>query len=190
MKLLEEKILKDGQIYPGNVLKVGSFLNHQIDVPFLMNIGREFYNKFKDENITKIITIESSGIAIACLTATFFNVPIIFAKKTQTLNLADDVYSASVHSYTHNNDYTARIEKRFLTSHDRILIIDDFLANGAALMGLIDIVSQAGASLAGCGVVIEKVFQGGGNALREKGICVESLAQIEKMTDEGEIFFV
>ena len=189
MKLLEEKILKDGKVYPGKVLKVGAFLNHQIDVPFLMEVGREFYNLFKDEKITKIITIESSGIAIACLAATFFDVPVVFAKKTQTLNISDDVYSATVHSYTHNNDYTARIERQYLSKEDRVLIIDDFLANGAALIGLTDMVAQSGASLAGCGIVIEKLFQGGGDMMREKGVRVESLAKIESMTDDGKIVF-
>ena len=189
MRALEEKILNDGKIFPGGVLKVGSFLNHQIDVPFIRQIAAEFYRLFKDENITKILTIESSGIAIAVLCAARFEVPVVFAKKHQTKNLTDDCYVAGIHSFTHGNDYEARVERQFLTEKDRVLIIDDFLANGAALEGLIDIIKQSGAYLAGCGIVIEKSFQKGGERIRNSGVRVESLAVIDEMTDDGKIVF-
>ncbi|MBQ9032531.1 MAG: xanthine phosphoribosyltransferase [Parasporobacterium sp.] len=190
MRLLEEKILKDGKVFPGGVLKVGSFLNHQIDVPFMKEIGKEFYRRFKDEQITKILTIETSGIAIAVACAAEFDVPVLFAKKHQTRNLTNDCYVAHIHSYTHGNDYEARVEKQFLNASDRVLVIDDFLANGAALDGLIEIIRQAGAYLAGCGIVIEKAFQEGGPRLRKQGIRIESLAMIESMSDDGTITFV
>ena len=190
MKSLEEKILKDGKVFPGGVLKVGSFLNHQIDVPFMTEIGKEFYRLFKDEKITKILTIETSGIAIAVVCAVQFHVPVVFAKKHQTRNLTNDCYVAGIHSYTHGNDYEARVEKQFLNENDRVLVIDDFLANGAALEGLMEIIRQSGAQLAGCGIVIEKIFQEGGKRIREKGVRVESLAMIAEMTDDGKITFV
>lgn len=189
MKVLEEKILKDGKVFPGGVLKVGSFLNHQIDVPFIKSIAAEFHRLFQDEGITKILTIESSGIAIAVLCAAEFEVPVVFAKKHQTRNLTDDCYVASIHSYTHGNDYEARVERQFLTGEDRVLIIDDFLANGAALDGLMKIIEQSGAYLAGCGIVIEKAFQNGGKRIREAGVRVESLAVIQEMKDDGTIVF-
>jgi len=189
MKALEEKILKDGKVFPGGVLKVGSFLNHQIDVPFIKMIGQEFYRLFRDEGITKVLTIETSGIAIAVLCAAEFNVPVLFAKKHQTKNLTNDCYVASIHSYTHGNDYQARVEKQFLGPDDKVLIIDDFLANGAALDGLMEIISQSGAQLVGCGIVIEKAFQDGGRRIREKGIRVESLARIKEMGEDGNIIF-
>ena len=189
MKALEEKILKDGKVFPGGVLKVGSFLNHQIDVQFMKKVGKEFYRLFKEEAITKILTIETSGIAVAVFVAAEFNVPVLFAKKHQTKNLTNDCYVAQIHSYTHGNDYEARVEKQFLGEDDTVLIIDDFLANGAALDGLMEIVHQAGAACAGCGIVIEKVFQKGGRRLRDEGIRVESLAMIEEMTDDGRITF-
>ena len=189
MKALEEKILKDGKVFPGGVLKVGSFLNHQIDVPFMKEVGKEFYRLFKEEKITKILTIETSGIAVAVFVAAEFNVPVLFAKKHQTSNLTNDCYVAGIHSYTHGNDYEARVEKHFLNENDRVLIIDDFLANGAALEGLMKIVEQAGASCAGCGIVIEKAFQKGGQRLRDQGLRIESLAMIEEMTDDGHITF-
>lgn len=190
MKALEEKILKDGEVYPGNVLKVGSFLNHQIDVGFMSEIGREFYRLFCDEKITKILTIETSGIPIACFTAIHFGVPVLFAKKNQTKNLSDDCYSTEIRSFTHGNTVQARIEKRFLTEEDRVLLIDDFLANGCALEGLYDLVTQAGAECAGCGIVIEKAFQNGGERLREKGLRIESLARISEMHDDGSLTFI
>ena len=189
MKAIEEKILKDGKVFPGGVLKVGSFLNHQIDVPFMKEMGKEFYRLFKDENITKILTIETSGIAIAVMAAAEFNVPVLFAKKHQTKNLTNDCYVAQIHSYTHGNDYEARVEKQFLGSDDRVLIIDDFLANGAALDGLLKIIEQSGAQCVGCGIAIEKAFQAGGPRLRAQGIRIESLAMIKEMTESGEIIF-
>ena len=189
MKSLEEKIVRDGRVFPGGVLKVGSFLNHQIDVPFMQEIGKEFHRLFQDEAISKILTIETSGIAIAVFCAAEFRVPVVFAKKHQTRNLTNDCYVAKIHSYTHGNDYEARVEKQFLTKEDRVLVIDDFLANGAALDGLLDIIAQSGAQLAGCGIVIEKAFQDGGKRLREKGIRIESLAMIESMTEDGRICF-
>lgn len=189
MKALETKILTDGKVYPGNVLKVGSFLNHQIDVPFMSEIGEEFHRLFQNEKITKILTIETSGIPIACFTAVCFGVPVLFAKKNQTKNLSDDCYCSTITSFTHGNTYQARVEKQFLNPEDRVLIIDDFLANGCALEGLLNILEQAGASCAGCGIVIEKAFQDGGKRLREKGIRVESLARIASMGDDGTLTF-
>lgn len=190
MKALEEKILREGKVFPGGVLKVGSFLNHQIDIPFMKEIGKEFYRLFKDENITKVLTIETSGIAIAAMTAAEFNVPVLFAKKHQTKNLTNDCYVAAIHSYTHGNDYEARVEKQFLSAEDRVLVIDDFLANGAALDGLMSIIEQSGATCAGCGIAIEKAFQKGGPRIRKMGIRVESLAMIGEMTEDGRLIFV
>ena len=190
MKALEEKILKEGKVYPGNVLKVGSFLNHQIDVAFMTEIGKEFYNLFKNEKITKVLTIETSGIPVACFAAIHFGVPVLFAKKHQTKNLSDDCYATEIHSFTHGNNYQARIEKSYLNSNDRVLIIDDFLANGQALEGLLNLVAQAGASCVGCGIVIEKAFQDGGKRLREEGVRVESLARIANMNDDGTLEFI
>ena len=190
MRALEEKILKDGKVFPGGVLKVGSFLNHQIDVPFMKEVGKEFYRLFKEEHITKILTIETSGIAIAVFVAAEFNVPVLFAKKHQTRNLTNDCYVAEVHSFTHGNDYEARVEKQFLNEDDRVLIIDDFLANGKALEGLIDLVDASGAELVGAGIAVEKGFQVGGDIIRGKGIHLESLAIVESMDDKtGEITF-
>lgn len=190
MELLEEKILKEGRVYPGKVLKVGSFLNHQIDVPFLTVLGEEFHRLFRDENITKILTVETSGIAVAYPVAQLFHVPLLFGKKNKTNNLSDDCYSAKVTSYTHGRVYDVVVEKQFLTSADRVLLIDDFLANGCALEGLLDLCAQAGASIAGAGIVIEKAFQDGGKKLRERGIRVESLARIADMDPDKGIEFI
>ncbi|MBR3261863.1 MAG: xanthine phosphoribosyltransferase [Parasporobacterium sp.] len=190
MKALEEKICREGKVYPGNVLKVGSFLNHQIDVPFMQQIGEEFHRLFQDEKITKVLTIETSGIPIACMTAVCFNVPVLFAKKHQTKNLSDDCYCTEIMSYTHGNSYQARIEKQYLSKDDTVLIIDDFLANGCALVGLLDLIEQAGAKCVGCGIVIEKAFQDGGQKLREMGVRVESLARIIRMDPETGIEFI
>lgn len=189
MKLMEDRILKDGRVYPGGVLKVDSFLNHQIDIKFISDAGKELYRLFGNENITKILTVEASGIAIACITAQYFNVPVVFAKKNKTLNISDNLYTASVESFTHKKTYTIVVDRNYITSDDRVLIVDDFLANGHALVGLISIAEQAGASVAGAGIMIEKSFQGGGDMLREKGIRVESLAMVEKMSDDGSIVF-
>lgn len=188
MQLLEERILKDGKVFPGNVLKVDSFLNHQLDVALLKKLGEEIYRLFDDCGVTKILTIEASGIAIAILTAQFFNCSVLFAKKSKTSNLSSDVYSTFVKSYTHNTTYKVQVSKEYLLPGDRVLIIDDFLANGEAMRGLIDLIGQAGASLVGCVAAVEKGFQGGGDALRAEGIRVESLAIVESM-DNGKIVF-
>lgn len=191
MDYLKAKILSDGVVRKGNVLKVDSFLNHQMDLRLYNEIGKEFYRLFGDCNVTKILTIEASGIGIACVTAQSFNFcPVVFAKKSKTSNLSDGVYTSTVESFTHGTVNTILVSKDYLNENDRILIIDDFLANGAALTGLIDIVNQAGATLVGCGIVIEKGFQDGGRMLREKGVRIESLAIIDSMNDEtGEIVF-
>lgn len=188
MKALEEKIDKEGIVYPGNILKVGSFLNHQLDVDFLMEMGKEIKRLFADSEITRIVTIEASGIAIAVAAASYMHVPVVFAKKTQTSNLSGESYTSKVHSFTHNKDYDIVVSKQFINENDTVLIIDDFLALGNALNGLIDIVGQAGAKLAGAAIAIEKGFQGGGDMLREKGIRVESLAVIDSM-DDGKIVY-
>lgn len=188
MKLLEDRILRDGKIGAGNVLKVDSFLNHQIDVPFLSRLGEEFYRLYKDEGITKILTIEASGIGIACLTAAHFGVPVVFAKKTTTNNIAGDVYTAEVYSYTHERTYNIRLSKDFLTEDDRVLIIDDFLAKGSALMALLKLVHDSGATTVGAGIVIEKAYQAGGHLLRDNGLRIESLAKIASMDENGIVF--
>ena len=188
MKALEEKIDREGLVYPGNILKVGSFLNHQLDVDFLMEMGKEIERLYKNAGVTKIVTIEASGIAIAVAAASYMHVPVVFAKKTKTSNLSGESYVSKVHSFTHNKDYDIVISKQFISNNDCILLIDDFLAVGNALNGLIDIVGQAGAKLAGAAIAIEKGFQGGGDALRAKGIRVESLALIDSMED-GKIIY-
>ena len=188
MKALEERILRDGHVRPGYILKVDSFLNHQIDIAFMNEMGKEFRRVFADKRVTKILTIEASGIAIASITAQYFQVPIVFAKKTKTINLDGSLYTAKVKSYTHRTTYDVVVSKKFLTSDDRVLIIDDFLANGCAARGLIDLVEQAGAVLEGVGIVIEKGFQGGGRELRESGVDVRSLAIIESMSDNNLVF--
>lgn len=190
MKLLEDKILNDGAIKKGNVLKVDGFLNHQIDVPFVQELGKEFKRLFADKPINKILTIEASGIGIACIVATYFQVPVVFAKKTSGSNMDKDVYFTQIYSYTHSKMNDVVVSKRFLGPDDKVLIIDDFLANGAAIEGLIDIVRQAGGTVEGVGIAIEKGFQGGGDRMRAKGIQVESLAIIEKMnSDDHSIVF-
>ncbi|WP_176790444.1 MULTISPECIES: xanthine phosphoribosyltransferase [Ruminococcus] len=189
MKLLEDRILKDGHIGADNVLKVDSFLNHQIDVNFVCELGKEFYRLFKDENITKILTIEASGIGIACLTAQYFGVPVVFAKKTKTINIYSDTYNATVHSYTHKRDYDIVVSKDFLNKDDNVLIIDDFLAKGSALTALLMLIEKAGAKTAGAGIVIEKAYQGGGNLVRDMGVRVESLAKIKSISKKDGIVF-
>ena len=190
MKALEEKIMAEGQVYPGNVLKVGSFLNHQIAVPFMMEVGKEFYRLYENDGVNKILTIEASGIGVACLAAQFFNVPVVFAKKSQTKNIAGEVYTSKVVSFTHGREYDIIVAKDYLGPEDRVLIIDDFLANGSALEGLIKLVRDSGATLVGCGIVIEKGFQPGGDELRKKGIHLESLAIVESMDEKtGTITF-
>lgn len=185
MKLLEERILKDGKIFEGNVLKVDSFLNHQLDVGLLSAIGEELKSKYSGCDITKILTIEASGIGVGCMVAQFFNCPLLFAKKSKTINIKGDVYTSKVESFTHRCTYDIIVSKDFLSVDDNVLIVDDFLAKGNALNGLIDIVNQSGAHLAGCGIAIEKAFQGGGDKLRAKGIRVESMAIIEEMDCEN-----
>ena len=189
MKLLEDRILKDGHIGADNVLKVDSFLNHQIDVNFVCELGKEFYRLFKDENISKILTIEASGIGIACLAAQYFGVPVVFAKKTKTINIYSDTYNATVHSYTHKKDYDIVVSKEFLSKEDNVLIIDDFLAKGSALTALLMLIEKAGAKTAGAGIVIEKAYQGGGNLVRDMGIRVESLAKIKSISKKDGIVF-
>ena len=188
MRALEEKILKEGTVLPGNILKVGSFLNHQIDVDFIMEMGREIARLFDGEGITKILTIETSGIAIAVGAGAAMHIPVVFAKKHKTSNVSGDVYKTVVHSYTHGTDYTVVVESDYLSSDDNVLIVDDFLANGKALKGLLDIVAQSGATAAGAVCAIEKGFQHGGDELRADGIRVESLAIIDSMED-GKIVF-
>ena len=189
MKILENKILSDAAVLPGHILKVNSFLNHQIDVCFLAELGKEVANLFKNDNVNKIVTVEASGIAIAAAFAMQMQVPMVFAKKSSAKNMSGDILTQTVHSYTHNRDYDIVIEKRFLGKGDRVLIVDDFLANGAALTGLIELVEQSGATLVGCGICIEKAFQPGGDMLRSKGIRVESLARVKSMSVENGIEF-
>lgn len=188
LKALEDKILREGSVLPGNILKVGNFLNHQVDAGFLMTMGEEIKNLFKEDKPTKILTIETSGIPIAFAAAVKMQVPMVFAKKNKSGNVSGDVLTAVIHSYTHGTDYTVIVEKQYLSPNDRVLIVDDFLANGKALIGLIDIVKQSGAEIVGATVAIEKGFQGGGDELRSQGIKVESLAIIDNMAD-GKITF-
>ena len=190
MKLLEERISKDGVVKKGNVLKVDSFLNHQLDIKLYNEMGKEFKRLFADKNITKILTIEASGIGIAAITAQYFDVPVVFAKKFQSINLDGSTYNTKIQSFTHNRVYDVIVSKKYLSSDDHVLIIDDFLANGCAVNGLIEIIESSGASIEGIGIAIEKGFQDGGKSLRERGYQVESLAIVESMNDEtGEIVF-
>ena len=190
MQLLKDRIRKDGKVKEGNVLKVDSFLNHQMDIRLFREIGKEFKRRFEGTEINKILTIEASGIGIACIVAEEFDVPVVFAKKTQTKNIAGEVYRSQVESYTHGRIYDIIVSKEFLGKGDKVLLIDDFLANGKALEGLIDLVQAAGAEVVGAGIVIEKGFQPGGDIIRGKGIHLESLAIVESMDDNtGEITF-
>ena len=190
MQLLKDRIRKDVKIKEGNVLKVDRFLNHQMDVKLFQEIGKEFKRRFADEEITKILTIEASGIGIACVAAEVFDVPVVFAKKTQTKNIAGDVYTTKVESFTHGRVYDIIVSKEFLGKGDKVLLIDDFLANGKALEGLAELVTKSGAELVGAGVVIEKGFQVGGDIIRSKGIHLESLAIVESMDEKtGEVVF-
>ncbi len=191
MKLLEEKIRSEGKIYEGDVLKVDGFLNHRMDIAFINEIGKEIYRLFKDEGINKILTIEASGIGIACIAASYFEpiVPVVFAKKTASLNIGGNLYSTKVFSYTKGKTYDAVVSKSYLGEGDKVLIIDDFLANGSALQALIDLCRQAGAQVAGAGIVIEKTYQGGGDIVRNMGVRVESLAKIKSMSVENGIEF-
>ena len=190
MKLLEDRIRRDGVVKEGNVLKVDRFLNHQMDIELFQEIGKEFKRRFANENVNKILTIEASGIGIACFAAESFHVPVVFAKKTQTKNIAGEVYRTQVESFTHGRIYDIIVSKEFLGKGDRVLLIDDFLANGKALEGLAQLVQDSGAELVGAGIVIEKGFQRGGDVIRAKGIHLESLAIVDGMNDKtGEIIF-
>lgn len=188
MKLLEERILKDGQIFPGNILKVDSFLNHQIDVSLLGEMGKEIKRLYEGAGVNKILTIEASGIAIACIAAQYFDCPVLFAKKTKTKNIANSVYKTQVRSFTHGTEYDVILSKDFLSEKDNVLIIDDFLAEGNALLGLVDLCNQAGAKIAGCAIAVEKGFQQGREKIEKKGIRVESLAIVKEMRDDAVIF--
>ena len=185
MNFLEERILKDGIVKPNNVLKVDSFLNHQMDISLMEDIGREFHRRFADKNITKVLTIEASGIGIACFVAKEFGVPMVFAKKSHSINIDSEVYITEVESFTHKNKNNIIVSKKFLNQGDRILIIDDFLANGCALQGLIALAKSAGATVEGIGIVIEKGFQIGGQIIRNLNIPLESLAIIDGMDAEA-----
>ena len=190
MKLLEERILKDAIVRQGNVLKVDSFLNHQMDVALFEEMAKEWKRLFGEKNINKILTIEASGIGIAAIVASVFRVPVVFAKKAKSINLDDNNYCTKIQSYTHKNMYDVIVSKKFLTKEDHVLIIDDFLANGCALLGLLELVELSGATVEGIGIAIEKGFQKGGSEIRAKGIQLESLAIVESMNaDTGEIVF-
>ena len=190
MKLLEERIRKDGIVKPVNVLKVDSFINHQMDVELISEMGKEWKRLFAEKKINKILTIEASGIGIACIAAVHFNVPVVFAKKAKSINLDGEMYTAEVESFTHKNKNQVIVSKKFLNENDRVLIIDDFLANGCALQGLIQIVQAAGATVEGIGIAVEKGFQPGGRMIRNLGYQLESLAIVDGMNDEtGEIIF-
>lgn len=190
MDLLKRKIVEEGEVYEGNILKVDCFLNHQIDIPFMKEIGKEFHRLYKDADVNKILTIEASGIAIGSMVAQEFGCPLVFAKKNKTKNIAGDVYVTPVESFTHGTTYNVMVSKRFLGKGDKVLIVDDFLAVGNALRGLIQMVKESGAELVGCGTVIEKGYQHGGDEIRAQGVRVESLAIIESMDAKtGNIVF-
>lgn len=190
MNFLEERILRDGVVKAGNVLKVDSFLNHQMDVELLDRMGKEFYERFKDRPITKVLTIEASGIAIACSAARCFNVPVLFAKKSKSVNIDGDMYIAEVESFTHKCKNQVIVSKKFLNADDHVLIVDDFLANGCALQGLIAITESAGATVEGIGIAVEKGFQVGGSIIRNLGYKLESLAIVESMDEStGTVYF-
>lgn len=188
MKALEEKILREGTVLPGHILKVGSFLNQQMDVAFLMEMGEEIARLFCDSGVTKVLTIEASGIAIAVAAAAALKVPAVFAKKHKTGNVSGNVLTTTVHSYTHNTDYEIMVAREYISPTDRVLLVDDFLANGKALCGLAELVAQAGAQTVGAAVAIEKGFQQGGDTLRATGLRVESLAIVESMSDDSLTF--
>lgn len=188
MERMKEKILTEGKVMPGGILRVGSFLNQMLDTAFMKEVGKEVRHLFKDDGPSKILTIEASGIGIAVAAGMIMDIPVLFAKKGMASNVGGDVYAAQVHSYTHGTDHTIYVSRDYLNRTDRILIVDDFLARGCALNGLIEIVEEAGASLVGCCVAIEKGFQHGGDALRKKGYRIEALATIEEMSEEGIVF--
>lgn len=190
MNFLEERIIKDGIVKPGNVLKVDSFLNHQMDIALMDAMGKEFHKRFADKTVTKVLTIEASGIAIACSVAREFGVPVVFAKKSKSINIDGDMYVAQVESFTHKNQNQVIVSKKFLSADDHVLIVDDFLANGCALQGLISITEASGATVEGLGIAIEKGFQIGGRVIRNLGYRLESLAIVDSMdADTGTIHF-
>lgn len=189
MELLEKRIAEDGKFLPGGVIKVDSFLNHQMDIKLLDEIGQELYNIFSGNGITKLLTVESSGIGIACMAAMYFGTPVVFAKKSEAKNMSDGVYSANVTSFTRGRDFIIRVDKNYISPDDKVLIVDDFLAQGNAALGLMSIVEQAGAELIGIGICIEKAFQPGGRLLREKGVNLHSLAIVD-IDKNGKYFFL
>jgi xanthine phosphoribosyltransferase len=189
MKALKERILKDGRCLEGGILKVDSFINHQMDSALMMEMAKEFANRFREKKIDKVVTVEASGIAPAIMVAYQMGVPVVFAKKTLGKNISSDVYSTPITSFTHGRTYDVIVSQEFLSADDKILIIDDFLAQGCALQGLINLIKSAGAEIVGAGIVIEKAFQQGGELIRSQGIRVESLARVESMTDDGQITF-
>ena len=188
MRLLEEKILKEGKILSGGILKVDGFLNHRVDVAFLNLLGKEIYEHYKNSGVNKILTVEASGISLACLAAGYFNCPMLVAKKSKSLNISNDVYTAKVYSFTHKTENNVVVSKEYLDSNDKVLIIDDFLANGNACLGLIDLINQAGAEVKGISCAIEKTCQGGFQKLVDLGYDVYSLARIKEMRDDEVIF--
>lgn len=188
MKLLEERIRKDGRVLPGNILKVDHFLNHQVDPALTAAIGQAFADHFRDRDVTRVLTLEVSGIAMALTTAQALGVPMVFAKKTHSVTLSDALYTSQIFSFTKQKTYDIRVDRRFLNADDRVLIVDDFLAVGQALSGMLDLCAQAGAAVAGIGIAIEKAFQGGGDRFRALGYDVYSLASIERFTDDGVVF--
>lgn len=190
VQLLEERIRRDGKIAPGNVLRVDSFINHQMDIGLMDELAAEFHRLFADSRVDKVLTVEASGIAIAALVARAFRVPMVFAKKSKTSNIPDTVYSSTVKSYTHGNVNEIMVSKDYLCPGERVLLIDDFLAHGEALRGLVDLVNQAGGEVVGAGILIEKAFQNGGRDLRAEGLRVESLARVASMSVEGGVQFL
>lgn len=188
MKLLQDAIIQQGRVKDDDVLKVDSFLNHQMDVPLINEIGKEFHRRYQGKGVNKILTIEASGIGIACITAQHFGVPVVFAKKSQSRNIDGAVYTSRVTSFTHQREYDVIVSRSFLSADDRVLLIDDFLAKGSAMLGLIELVRQSGASIVGAGICIEKGFDVGGKLVRESGVAVQSLAVIRKLQD-GKVFF-
>ncbi|MGI6085789.1 MAG: xanthine phosphoribosyltransferase [Acetivibrionales bacterium] len=189
MQLMEERILRDGKVKSGNILKVDSFLNQQMDIGLFEKMAEEFWRLFGEHQVNKILTIESSGIGIACIAAQKFKCPVVFAKKNKTKNISEEVYSTQVESYTHGKSYEIMVSKEYLSREDRILIIDDFLANGEALSGLVRLIKDSGAFLVGAGIAIEKAFQPGGDMLRSQGVRIESLARVKSMSEDGGIEF-
>lgn len=189
MELLEQRIRQDGKVKGTSILKVDSFLNHQMDIQLFSQMGQEFFRLFGDCSVNKILTIEASGIGMACVTAQYFHCPVVFAKKSMSSNISDHVYSAPVKSFTHGNQYNAIVSKEYLHPEDRILVIDDFLAMGEALRGLFSLVQQSGATLIGAGIAVEKAFQPGGAQLRSEGYRIESLARVAAMSEEGGVVF-